>query len=512
MGYPNYSSRPFQINRKPVNFSFHAKSGIFSMKILQISPECYPAAKAGGLGDVVGALPKYLNQAGHATAVVIPKYETKWLNRQQYATVYSGAFRLNQVMMPFTIERVLGEELEYPLYVANVPTKFDRPGIYQAEDGTNFGDEIERSICFQNAVLTWVRDMNEKPKILHCHDHVTGLVPFLVKYCPDYKILADIPTIFTIHNGEYHGAYSWNKMHLLPFFDANARGLLDWGNTINPLATAIKTSWRITTVSPTYLEELMTSSNGLEGLLRGEQHKAYGILNGIDTQVWDPSKDTYIQHKHGGDISGFKDKNKDALLSHFDFNKHLPVITFIGRLRREKGADLLPGLIGQVLESGLEVAFLILGTGEHYIHQELQYLRGRFPAQLDIALEYNEGLAHQLYAGADFLMMPSRVEPCGLNQMYAMRYGTVPIVRTAGGLKDTVIDMFEEGPVGRGIRFDQLTVGDAHHAVYRAFELFHNKELFREVRQRIMNIDFSWEKSTKAYIDIYEELSTVKDN
>ncbi len=476
------------------------------MKILQISPECYPAAKAGGLGDVVGALPKYLNKAGHPTAVVIPKYQTKWLNRQQYATVYSGAFRLYQVMMPFSIERVLGEELEYPLYVANIPTKFDRPGVYQAEDGTNFGDEIERSICFQNAVLTWVRDMQEKPQVLHCHDHVTGLIPFLVKHSPDFKMLSHIPTVFTIHNGEYHGAYSWSKMHLLPFFDAAARGLMDWGNTINPLATAIKTSWRLTTVSPTYLEELMTSSNGLEGLLRGERHKSHGILNGIDTQVWDPASDTYIQHKLEKKIPDFKNKNKEALLTNFHFKPELPVITFIGRLRREKGADLLSGLIRQVLESGLEAAFLILGTGEHSIHQELQYLRGRFPSRLDIALEYNEGLAHQLYAGSDFLIMPSRVEPCGLNQMYAMRYGTIPIVRTVGGLKDTVIDMFAEGPIGRGIRFDQYKVGDAHHAVYRAFELFHNKELFPEVRKRIMDLDFSWEKSAKEYADIYDQI------
>lgn len=477
------------------------------MKILQISPECYPAAKAGGLGDVVGALPKYLNLAGHPTAVVIPKYQTKWLNRQQYATVYNGIFRLYQAMMPFSIERVLGEELEYPLYVANIPTKFDRPGVYQPEDGTNFGDEIERSLCFQNAVLTWVRDMEEKPKVFHCHDHVTGLIPFLTKHSPDYRMLRDIPTVFTIHNGEYHGAYSWSKSHLLPFYDANARGLLDWSNTINPLACAIKTSWKLTTVSPTYLAELMTSSNGLEGLIRGERHKAHGILNGIDTQVWDPAKDTYISYKMDGDNADFKAKNKGALLQNFNFDQRLPVITFIGRLVREKGADLLPGLIRQVLESGLEVAFLILGTGEQSIHRELQYLRGRFPSRLDIALEYNEGLAHQLYAGSDFLIMPSRVEPCGLNQMYAMRYGTIPLVRTVGGLKDTVIDMFEEGPVGRGIRFDQFTVGDAHHAVYRAYELFHNKDLFPEVRERIMNLDFSWEKSAQEYIDIYNELN-----
>ncbi len=476
------------------------------MKILQISPECYPAAKAGGLGDVVGALPKYLNRAGVSSAVVIPKYQTKWLNQQQYSTVYTGTFRLFQAMMPFTIERVLGEELEYPLYVANIPTKFDRPGIYQPEDGSNFGDEIERSLCFQQAVLVWIRDMEEKPQILHCHDHVTGLIPFMIKHAPEYKILGNIPTMFTIHNGEYHGAYSWTKMHLLPFFDANARGLLDWGNAINPLATAIKTSWKITTVSPTYLEELKTSSNGLEGLIRSEGHKAIGILNGIDTQVWDPSADTYISHKLKRAVHTFKSKNKAELLNKFHFDPNLPTLTFIGRLRREKGADLLPGLIRQVLESGLEVAFLILGTGELSLHQELQYLKGRYRGRLDVALEYNEGLAHQLYAGSDFLLMPSRVEPCGLNQMYAMRYGTIPVVRTVGGLRDTVIDLGSPGEIGRGIRFDQFTTGDAHHAVYRAYQLYHEKEELGKVRKRIMSQNFSWEKSASDYAAIYDQL------
>lgn len=476
------------------------------MKILQISPECYPAAKAGGLGDVVGALPKYLNRVGESTAVVIPKYQTKWLAKQQFAPVYQSSFRLNRVMMPFTIERVIGDTLEFPLYVANIPTKFDRPGVYLAEDGTNFGDDVERWLCFQQAVLVWIRDMDEKPKILHCHDHTTGLIPFLIKYSPDYKMLDSIPTVFTIHNGEYHGAYPWSKMHLLPFFDAEARGLLDWGNTVNPLASAIRNSWHITTVSPTYLEELQTSSNGLEGLMRQEWQKETGILNGIDTAVWDPAADTYIRKRFEGDIADFKRANKETLRERFYFDLNLPVITFIGRLRREKGADLLPGLIEQVLKSGLDVAFLILGTGEQSLHNDFLRLKYQYNGKFDVALEYNEGLAHQLYAGSDFLIMPSRVEPCGLNQMYSMRYGTVPIVRTVGGLKDTVIDLFEVGETGRGIRFDQFTVGDAHHAVWRAHELFNNEAYFTTIRERIMAQDFSWETSTAEYISIYNRL------
>lgn len=477
------------------------------MKILQISPECYPAAKAGGLGDVVGALPKYLNRVGQSSSVIIPKYQTKWLNKQEFETVHYGEFRLFRVMMPFTIERVVGDPLDFPLYVANIPTKFDRPGVYNAEDGSNFGDEIERALCFQQAVLVWVREMLYKPQILHCHDHSTGLIPYFIKHSPDYNMLRNIPTVFTIHNGEYHGAYSWNKMHLLPYFDTNSRSLLDWNGAINPLATAIKASWRVTTVSPTYLDELKTSSQGLEGLIGQEWRKESGILNGIDTSVWDPSTDKYIREKYSGNLEQFKQINKETLREKFFFNTDLPVITFIGRLRREKGADLLPGLISQVLDSGLEVAFLILGTGEQSLHNDFMRLKYQYNGKFDVALEYNEGLAHQLYAGSDFIIMPSRVEPCGLNQMYAMRYGTVPIVRTVGGLKDTVIDLFEVGEDGRGIRFDQFKVGDAHHAVWRAHELFNNKPYFDTIRKRIMVQDFSWERSTEEYIKIYDQLT-----
>ncbi|MEL7123561.1 MAG: glycogen/starch synthase, partial [Bacteroidota bacterium] len=279
------------------------------MKILQISPECYPAAKAGGLGDVVGALPKYLNKIGQNTAVIIPKYQTKWLLNQSYSEVYRGAIRLFRGMVPFSIEYVNNNDLGYSLYVANIPGKFDRPGIYQAQDGTNFGDDIERWLCFQQAALHWIRMMDIKPSILHCHDHQTGLIPYFLKYSPDYKMMDFIPTVFTIHNGEYHGAYGWNKDHLLPYYDSNARGLLDWNDTINPLASAIRTCWRLTTVSPNYMEELRTYSNGLEGLIRSESIKSRGILNGIDVQVWDPSTDPFLPYQFGGDIKAYKTAN-----------------------------------------------------------------------------------------------------------------------------------------------------------------------------------------------------------
>ena len=476
------------------------------MQILHISTECYPAAKAGGLGDVVGALPKYLNQAGMQTAVIIPKYQTKWLLQQQYREVHRDSVRLHEGRVDFAVEVVVDVNLGYDLYVVDIPGKFDRSGVYLDDNGWAYGDELERYICFQQAVLTWVRNFEVKPRILHCHDHHTGLIPFLVKHSPDFKMLSHIPTVFTIHNGAYHGAFSWNNAHLLPYFDAEAKGLLDWNETINPLATGIKCSWAFTTVSPGYLDELKGDSNGLESLINAEIYKARGILNGIDNSEWDPKTDKYLAHPMKRSFEKFKGENRAEILKHFRLSPELPIVAFIGRLAREKGADLLPNLIKTCIHSGIQANFLVLGTGDPGIHQVFHQMKHEYRGRFDAALEYNEGLARLLYAGSDFLIMPSRVEPCGLNQMYACRYGTIPIVRSIGGLRDSIPDIGEEHGQGRGIRFDHFSIEDAMLAVYRATEVYRNKEALQTIRQRIMAVDFSWEKSAGAYMEIYNRL------
>ncbi len=475
------------------------------MKVLHISAECYPAAKAGGLGDVVGALPKYLNKIKVDTGVIIPKYSTKWINKQRFVEVYRGVIRVYNQFIPFAIEQEKTNMLGFPLFVASIPGKYDRPGVYLDEDGKGYGDEIERSLSFQNAVLQWLLQLPTKPAVLHCHDHHTGLIPFMVKHSPEYKSLKNIPTVFTIHNGEYHGSYSWEKMHLLPIFDSDARGYLDWGGVVNPLACGIKCCWKLTTVSPSYMEELRNNSNGLEWLLNSEQHKSIGILNGIDAQVWNPATDKYLSKPLNGSLSKYKNANKKEILEKFNVDPTLPMITFIGRLVREKGADLIPDLITRFIEAGNKASFVILGTGEPRLHDVFRSLSQRYKGMVDVALEYNEGLAHTLYAGSDFLIMPSRVEPCGLNQMYALRYGTIPIVRSIGGLKDTIIDIGDYE--GRGIRFNNFTIQDGTMALYRATQLYKDKELLQALRNRIMQLDFSWEKSATEYKNIYQQLT-----
>ncbi len=480
------------------------------MTILHISAECYPAAKAGGLGDVVGALPKYLNNAGVETAVIMPKHRTKWLANQQFEVLLEGTVRIGWQGQPYAIEKCLNTTLGYDLYVVNAPQYYDRSGIYTDVSGVGFEDEVERSLLFQQAVIHWVMGMEKKPKVLHCHDHHTGLLPFMIQYCPEYEVLAGIPTVFTIHNGQYQGAFSWRRTQLLPFYRAEANGLLDWKDEINPMASAIKCAWHFTTVSTGYLEELKGNSGGLEWLINNEAHKASGILNGIDAQVWNPATDPMLAYNLVyDDVDTYKDKNREALIRMFDVNPELPIVTFIGRAVGEKGADILPELYGRYLALGGGANFLFLGTGDPSVTDALARLAYQYPEKMGVMIDYNEKVSHQLYAGSDFLIMPSRVEPCGLNQMYALRYGTVPIVRSTGGLRDTVTDI--SSPTGgSGIRFDNFIIDDAMNALNRAMRLWwDNKPAFMRLRRSIMQIDNSWEYATGQYIDLYTGLAEI---
>ncbi len=480
------------------------------MKVLHISAECYPAAKAGGLGDVVGALPKYLTQAGVETAVILPKYHTKWLNNQSFKELMRGTVRIDATYIPYAVEECYNTTLGFRLYVVSCPQFFDRAGVYTDENGVGYADEIERALLFQQAVIHWIMGLKDQPKVLHCHDHHTGLVPFMIKYCPEYQSLSHIPTVFTIHNGEYQGAFSWNKSRLLPYFEAAAKPMLDWSNAINPMASAIKCCWKFTTVSPGYLDEMKNNSGGLEWLMHNEWSKASGILNGIDTQVWHPATDPLLENPlKNNDVSAFKAANKAAICEMFGLRKDLPLIVFIGRIVGEKGADLLPALIGRVLYQGGGGSLAILGPGDPSVSDAFVQMSTHFGGQFGCAIMYNEGLSHLLYAGSDFLIMPSRVEPCGLNQMYALRYGSVPIVRSVGGLRDTVQDI--GAPLGgSGIRFAHFSEADARTALDRAMQLWWDRpEEFRALRERIMTIDNSWENSTARYLAIYRQVAAV---
>jgi starch synthase len=481
------------------------------IQILHISAECYPAAKTGGLGDVVGSLPKYQTAAGSLAGAIIPKYDLKWIRNQEWITVYEGSLWMNWTQRPFRIQQQAGNTLGYPLFVADLPGMFDRPGIYNDPSGAPYGDEVQRYIAFQQAVLEWLMSFpwHDRPRVLHCHDHHTALIPWMVKHAVAYQQLAPIPTVFTIHNGQYQGAFSWKNADYLPPYEGASKWLLDWNGAVNPMACAVKSAWAVTTVSESYLYELHQNSMGLEPLFQQEWRKEYGILNGIDAAVWDPHTDPMIQFQldDDQDITRFKAQNKQLLCEWFGLPVDQPLISFIGRLVGEKGADLLPDTFKRFMHAGGRASFLVLGTGEAWTQNEFRRMAYDYPGRFNAVIDYNESLAHQIYAGSDFLIMPSRVEPCGLNQMYSMRYGTVPIVRSIGGLKDTVPDIAAPDNAGRGIRFDHFSIDDAYHAVYRAVSMWHNNpEIMHWLRHRIMNIDFSWETVVEKYTAVYHRI------
>ncbi len=470
------------------------------MRIFHLSAECFPVAKVGGLADVVGALPKYQVAAGLQAAVVLPFYDRKFTREHQFDAVFQGLTLLGTRRLYFQILKETNNTLGFELYLVKIPGLIDREEVYC------YPDETDQFIAYQIAFLDWINWSGQTPDLIHCHDHHSGLVPFLLQFSGAYKRLANVPTVLTIHNGQYHGATSWEKLSLLPEVDMSKTGLLDWNGALNPLATAVKCCKAFTTVSPTYLQELTKQSNGLEYLFYLEGYKGTGILNGIDTEVWNPSTDTSIAAKYSAtSITQGKNKNKTALCNRFGLKKELPLIVFIGRLVVDKGADLLAPAIERALtEYNGQVNFLMLGAGDKPNEAALLALKDKFPEHYGVFIGYDEALAHLCYAGADFLLMPSRVEPCGLNQLYSLRYGTLPIVRTTGGLKDSVIDFGDTG--GYGIRFNNASVDDISYSVGRAIVLYNNKTHLQKLRKTMMALDFSWNRSTSEYITLYNRI------
>lgn len=471
------------------------------MEIIHVSAECYPVAKAGGLGDVVGALPKYQNQLGHTSKVVMPMYKTKFLNTHSFDVVHKGGFQMGAAgFIDYTIIKEKVNSLGFDLYLIDIYGLLDRESVY------GYSDDVERFMAFQIAVVDWISKWNHRPDIVHVHDHHTALIPFMMKHCYAYNHLGGIQTVLTIHNGQYQGWIGWDKINFLPEWDSWKRGLLEWEGTVNSLACGVKCASKVTTVSRSYLDELKYMANGLEALFEYEKGKCVGILNGIDDAVWNPSTDHYIDFRYGiEDADEGKLNNKKVLCDQYNLDITKPLIIFIGRLVHEKAADLLPAVIGDsIYHMQGQMNFLILGSGESWVEGQLANMNNHLTGYYNSKIGYNEQLSHQMYAGADFLLMPSRVEPCGLNQMYSMRYGTVPIVRNTGGLRDTVIDYGAEG--GYGVIFNEATVGDITHAIYRALELYKQPKRFDQVRTTMMEIDNSWEKSAGEYLEVYKGL------
>ncbi len=470
------------------------------MVIVHVSAECYPMAKAGGLGDVVGALPKYQAKLGDDAMVVMPMYQTPFLQQNKWELHFKGNTNLGDWFFDYTIIKESTGKLGFNLYLVDIHGLLDRPKIY------GYPDDTDRFIGFQVAVVNWLSHWKSLPDIVHCHDHQAGLIPFMMKYCFDYQKLQFVKTIVSIHNAQYQGAMGWEKSLLIPRWDTWKNGLLEWNNSINSLATAVKCADKVTTVSHSYMQQLKFQSNGLEALFEYEQGKCVGILNGIDTEVWNPATDPMVAyHYTATNVLVEKKKNKNALCAKYNLDPSKPLIVFIGRLVGEKAADVLPGAIQHAMDKTDSGAnFFIIGAGDTATESALNYLVQLYPGNYNTFIGYDEIVGHEAYASADFLLMPSRVEPCGLNQLYALRYGTIPMVRDTGGLHDTVVDMGD--PDGFGIKFLHATEEDIVYSIERAIAVYQDKNQMNKMIQFAMNIDHSWESVVEEYKKVYESI------
>lgn len=486
-----------------INTKFVELEKLTIMRVIHLSAEYYPLAKVGGLGDVAGALPKYENKEKEMeVAVVMPYVYNENVEALEKELDHKAVLLFGKDILDVKIWRSLEKESDY-LYLVEIEGFTHRKKVY------GYGDDDYYFVAFQVAALNWIHQWGELPDIIHCHDYHTGFIPFFMQHAHQYPRFRNIPSIFTIHNGKYQGNMPWEIADFFPWFDTWQAPLLSWNNNINAMATAIKCAWKVTTVSPQYMKELMYDGGDLAPLFKKEESKCIGILNGIDAEEWNPATDDKISLNYNiKTVNKGKNYNKQIICEQFEFNPQYPLIAFIGRFVHQKGVDVLLDAIWKAInEADFKANFLLIGSGDTDLMIGAELMKENLPdeeTRYNYFLGYDEALARQVYAGADYMVMPSRFEPCGLNQFYTFRYGGIPIVRTVGGLLDSVIDY--EDKDGNGIRFIQLSPDDILHSFYRAIELYKETTTLNRIRKNNMKLDFSWESSVKKYIDLYKNI------
>jgi starch synthase len=477
------------------------------LRILLASSEIYPFAKTGGLADVAGALPKALKKIGVDVRVIMPKY--KGIENKGFPIAYKGyAFSC-----PISQRAVSGEivESEYdgiPVYLVEKDEYFYRDYLYSTPDG-DYLDNAERFIFFSKSVLEALNVTGWFPDVLHCNDWQTGLVPlFLRVLYKDDPNFARIGTVYTIHNLGYQGLFWHYDMHLLNLgWEYFTPEYLEFYGKINFLKGGVVSSDIINTVSKRYSEEIQTPEfgAGLDGVLRSRKSDLYGIINGVDYDDWSPGTDVHIPATFTAETVGLKARNKVALQKAFGLPARPDVllVASISRLADQKGFDLIADALEEMV--GLGMQYVLLGTGERKYHELFATLSKKYSKSFAVKIAYDNSLAHLIEAGADAFLMPSRYEPCGLNQIYSLKYGTVPVVRAVGGLEDTIRDDAASPDLATGFKFDEYSEEAMVGALKRALALYHNKDAWLALVKRCMQEDFSWEKSATEYAALYKK-------
>ncbi len=475
------------------------------MKILMASSEAAPYAKSGGLADVVSALSQALTDQGHEVRVILPHYRDVSFLRQKSLPLQCS---LSWGIAEHTSFNVVQDTLKsVPYYFLSHPLFSQRPGIYGQTSHTPYPDNNRRFALFQHGVFALCREMGWIPDIIHCHDWTTGLIPYLLKHTYRHEF-PDTASVMTIHNLGYQGIYPRLDLHMLGL---PSEAALPFGD-INMLRIGIASADWVTTVSPTYAEEVKTPEfgHGLDELLKQRSGEFTGILNGVDYTEWNPETDQLIEQTYSADTLDLKKENKRAFQQEMGLpiTDEKPLFVMVSRIAEQKGfLELLTNgtsALEEILKQ-LPVQFAIIGTGDYRLEQELTALSKRHE-QLSVRIAFENRLAHLAEAAGDFFFMPSRYEPCGLNQIYSLRYGTLPVVRRTGGLADTVQDISEDHQ-GTGFVFEQLLSEQMLESIRRAAELWidHSNQ-YRNAQIHAMTQDFSWVRSAEIYTEVYDKI------
>jgi starch synthase len=484
--------------------------------------ECVPFAKVGGLADVIGALPIALEKLGVSVTIVIPRHRVIDLAEfgfEPFPVPGTGLVPVGFENVPYDVHRSKLPGSSIDVLLLGNDRFFDRPGLY-VDPATmkDYADQADRWIFFQRAVMEFFKTVSPAPDILHCHDHQTALIPaYLRKFYQSEYSFAHTRSVFTIHNMGYPGLFPRETMVRAGFSEAEFYPFspFEFFGKLNFMKVGITYSDLVTTVSPTYAREIQNSKEfgyGLEGVLRERSQSLIGILNGIDDRLWNPAIDPLIAARYSSDDLTGKRENKKALLKKYALdgsNLEWPLLAMISRIDVQKGFDLVFTVLEYLLSKDLY--FILLGAGHKETEAYLRSIIDGYPGKAGMRFDFSNGGAHIVEAGADIFLMPSKYEPCGLNQMYSLRYGTVPIVRRTGGLADTVAEYDSATKQGTGFVFTAYDAVQFKAAIDRALELWPNKKDWERLMRNGMSQDFSWTASAKKYLKSYDGLIRLRD-
>lgn len=474
------------------------------MKILMVASEAHPFIKTGGLGDVMGALPQALKDLDIDIRVVMPNY------RDINPEIKKKLKFIKNFEVPVSWRKQYCGILQYEYngvtyYLLDNEYYFKRDGLY------GYYDDGEKFAFFDRAALNFLKEINWKPDLIHCNDWQTGMIPVLhkVEYSQD-NFYKNMKTVFSIHNLFFQGIFTPEILPELFGYDYQlfVNGSLELNGGVSFLKGAINYSDKVTTVSKTYAEEIKTPEYGetLDGLLRYRGNALLGIVNGIDYEDYDPETDKLIFENFTVDTIENKKVNKTELQKQLGLpvDENIPMIGMVSRLTHQKGCDLIMNMMEGLIQEDVQV--VILGTGDRMYEEGFKYFQGRYPEKVSANIKFSNDLAHKIYAASDMFLMPSLFEPCGLGQLIALRYGSIPIVRETGGLKDTITPFNEFTGEGNGFGFQNYSYDELKKVTDYALEVYKNEKNWQSLVIQAMNSDNSWEKSAVEYKKLYEEL------